>query len=48
MLFLLGEAFKMKVSIKFPLTVIKLLFIILKCTADQIAVINLRSSAHSG
>lgn len=48
MLFLLVEAFKMKVSIKFPLTGIKLLFIILKCTADQIAVVNLRSSAYSG
>lgn len=46
---LLGEAFKMKVSIKLPLMVIKLLLIILRYTADQIrAVVNLlRSSAHS-
>lgn len=46
---LLEEAFKMKVSIKFPLMAIKLLLIILRCTADQTrAVINLlKSSAHS-
>ena len=46
---LLGEAFKMKVSIKLPLMVIKLLLIILSYTADQISVVVnlLRSSAHS-